>query len=192
LARIEHPGVVKIHRTGRDGDLLFLVMELVRGVSLDRIVADLAASDGPPTLQRLRALLGEARLVGLSNLLPPDDDAPWWVGVTRITAAILQILEAVHERGVLHRDLKPSNVMLRVSGHPVLLDFGMASFRDQEGSQLTSRLYGTLQYLAPEQLRDSRTGKDERTDVYQVGAILYEFLTLRRACDDLDALRGHR
>lgn len=91
----------------------------------------------------------------------------------------LQGLSAVHALGVLHRDLKPANLMLEPSPGPfervVLIDFGFASVGG--GSRLTQHgaVVGSLSYIAPERLRGEAV--DHRSDLYAVGAILYEMLT---------------
>ncbi len=86
-------------------------------------------------------------------------------------------LAAVHAAGVLHRDLKPANVILQPDGIPVLLDFGVA--RDQTAERLTQTgtMLGSASYMAPEQADGaSPTSLDGRTDVYGLGATLYELL----------------
>jgi hypothetical protein len=98
--------------------------------------------------------------------------------VARIARLIALTLEHAHGAGVIHRDLKPQNVMLVPGGEPVLLDFGLASW-GQEGSEEGFR--GTPEYMAPEQIERMRAGTDPRTDVYQLGLLLYEMLALRRA-----------
>ncbi|HEU4334484.1 MAG TPA: protein kinase [Candidatus Eisenbacteria bacterium] len=102
--------------------------------------------------------------------------------LTRIGDAIGQALDDAHQRGFLHRDLKPGNVALTESGSPKLLDFGLAGLLHATGTVagLTrpGTVLGSLPYMAPEQLR----GEPEatRTDVYALGAILYEMATGRR------------
>jgi tetratricopeptide (TPR) repeat protein/tRNA A-37 threonylcarbamoyl transferase component Bud32 len=91
-------------------------------------------------------------------------------------------LQAIHERGIVHRDLKPGNVMVDRSGHPILMDFGLAYH--QGGDRLTGAgsVLGTLAYLSPEQARGRTT--DHRSDLYGVGLILFEMLTGRHPPGD--------
>jgi tetratricopeptide (TPR) repeat protein len=86
-------------------------------------------------------------------------------------------LAALHGAGVIHRDLKPENVVLRDNRHAVLLDFGIA-YLSERGKQADSRVVGTLPYMSPEQLLGRAI--DNRSDLYSLGVIAYEWLTGRR------------
>jgi serine/threonine-protein kinase len=101
----------------------------------------------------------------------PEPDA------AKIASRICEALEYMHRKGVVHRDLKPQNVMLCNDGTIRIMDFGIA--RAQSSRRLTfvgfTPTMGTPDYMAPEQVRGSRG--DERTDIYSLGAILYETAT---------------
>jgi serine/threonine-protein kinase len=88
---------------------------------------------------------------------------------------IAQALEAAHERGVVHRDVKPQNVLLADEGRVKVTDFGIARSSGTEGLTLTGTIMGTSDYIAPEQARGARV--DEQSDIYSLGAVLYELLT---------------
>ena len=94
----------------------------------------------------------------------------------RIVRDVADALAAVHAAGMLHRDLKPHNVILRPDGTPVLIDFGLA--RDEQAERLTrtGEVMGSLAYMSPEQADGSKL-IDARSDVYGLGAVLYELLT---------------
>jgi serine/threonine-protein kinase len=85
--------------------------------------------------------------------------------------------QAAHDAGVVHRDLKPSNVMFDANGGIKVADFGLAKLVDADGSQTrTGDILGTPSYMAPEQARGEARAIGPRTDVYALGAILYELL----------------
>jgi serine/threonine-protein kinase len=101
----------------------------------------------------------------------PEPDA------VKIASRICEALDYMHKKGVVHRDLKPQNIMLCNDGTIRIMDFGIA--RSQAGRRLTfvgfTPAMGTPDYMAPEQVRGSRG--DQRTDIYSLGAILYEMIT---------------
>jgi serine/threonine-protein kinase len=108
----------------------------------------------------------------LKNVRPlPEPDA------VKIASRICEALEYMHQQGVVHRDLKPQNIMLCNDGSIRIMDFGIA--RSQASRRLTfvgfTPAMGTPDYMAPEQVRGSRG--DQRTDIYSLGAILYETAT---------------
>jgi ABC-type branched-subunit amino acid transport system substrate-binding protein/predicted Ser/Thr protein kinase len=91
-----------------------------------------------------------------------------------VIAQIAGALDAAHERGLVHRDVKPGNVLLDEAGHPYLTDFGIT--KPAEGDAMdTGEMVGTLDYLAPEQIRGEEV--DGRTDCYALACVLYECLT---------------
>jgi serine/threonine protein kinase len=117
--------------------------------------------------------------------LPPDQ-------VVDLGIQIADALEAAHDKGLIHRDLKPANLMLTRRGQAKLLDFGLAkslAHLEDEGSptvaqtqtQLTGfgAVLGTVAYMSPEQVRGETL--DARTDIFSLGAVLYEMATGRRA-----------
>jgi serine/threonine protein kinase/Tfp pilus assembly protein PilF len=102
------------------------------------------------------------------------------------TAASLAIqaaeaLEHAHQLGVIHRDIKPANMLVDVRGNLWITDFGLAHCQSQAGLTMTGDLVGTLRYMSPEQALAKRVTIDHRTDIYSLGATLYELLTLEPA-----------
>src|SRR5205823_8303955 len=92
-------------------------------------------------------------------------------------------LEHAHAQGVLHRDVKPSNLLLDNAGTLWVADFGLAKADDGADLTNTGDLVGTLRYMAPERFQGRA---DPRSDVYSLGATLYELLALRPALDGPD------
>jgi serine/threonine protein kinase len=95
----------------------------------------------------------------------------------RIASIVCQALGKLHDRGIIHRDLKPANIMICRDQRLCLMDFGLAAEVDTRSSLLAglTPLFGTPEYMAPEQVRNKRN--DERTDIYGLGVILYQMLT---------------
>jgi serine/threonine protein kinase len=187
LADLKHPGIVAVHDAGNDGEFTYIVMDLVEGTAISDVIEnarteierETAAGRRPKIDGELLArAIGREVAPGRRELVDPHD---WHRSCARILLEIAQTLEAAHGRKVIHRDLKPANVMLLGGGAPVVLDFGLAGSPDHARGDVTEGLYGSVAYLAPEQARSQKVGMDPRTDVYQLGLILYEMLTLKRA-----------
>ena len=173
LGRLKHPGIAAIYESGHTEDGHdFFAMELVQGRDLDAWVENRPTPISPAEL--------ELRL--------------------RVFRAICDAVNYAHLRGVIHRDLKPSNIIVtdEMASHsdsaavPLpgvkVLDFGLARIMDtdvQGESRLTEAgtIKGTLQYMSPEQARGDADAVDVPTDVYALGMILYEMLTLQRPYD---------
>jgi serine/threonine protein kinase len=110
-----------------------------------------------------------------------------------LTKTVAEAVEHAHQKGVVHRDLKPANILLTADGKPAITDFGLVHLLggddplDAEGSVM-----GTPSYMAPEQAQGKPEATDRTTDVYALGAVLYELLTGRppfRAATVMDTLR---
>jgi formylglycine-generating enzyme required for sulfatase activity len=105
--------------------------------------------------------------------LPPEEAA-------RLAEALARAVDVAHRKGVIHRDLKPANVLLGEGGVPKVTDFGLAKFLDDDsGRTRPGQVMGTPSYMAPEQAEGRTNEIGPATDVYALGAILYELLTGR-------------
>lgn len=148
LAKVDdHVGIVRIRDYGVEAGLPYAALDLIEGGDLhDRIKAE-----GP---------------------LPVAE-------AVRVTAEVAKAIHHCHERSILHRDLKPANVMVRTAdGAPFVTDFGLAYDAEEEAERLTQtgQVMGTPAYMPPEQAEGDKEHIDERSDVYGLGAILYELL----------------
>lgn len=170
--QLEHPSIVPVYDLGVDPDgAFYFTMKRVRGHSLETILSGLGHGDEELARRYTRRKL-------LSTF-----------------SSVCLAVDFTHSRGVLHRDLKPANVMLGDFGEVYVLDWGLAKIhgaRDlpredavsddlgQPSGTLVGEVMGTPGYMSPEQIRGQNDQMDERSDVYSLGAILYELLTLQR------------
>jgi tRNA A-37 threonylcarbamoyl transferase component Bud32 len=163
LARLDHPNIVRAEYADQAGETHFLVMEYVAGANL----ADLVRRQGPLSV-------AEA------------------CGYARQAAEALQY---AHERGLVHRDVKPSNLLRTPEGQVKLLDLGLARLvgeaTDEGGVTATGQVFGTYDYMAPEQWDDTHT-VDIRADLYSLGATLYHLLAGAAPFDGSDYAAVHR
>jgi serine/threonine protein kinase len=106
--------------------------------------------------------------------------------VARMTVQVAEGLEYAHGLGIIHRDIKPANLLVDAHGTVWITDFGLATFHTDVGLTQTGDLLGTLRYMSPEQASGQRVLLDHRTDIYSLGASLYELLTLVPIFDGQD------
>ena len=141
--RVKHPNLAETLDVGNEGDVYFMVLEYVRGLSLYQVVK--SPSGGPFRV--------------------PD--------ASRYFLKVLAGLAAAHEVGLIHRDVKPSNLMVTPDGDAKILDLGLARMLGEEGVLTRPNVViGTLDYASPEQLGDAARA-DQRSDLYSVGCTLY-------------------
>lgn len=150
-ANLDHPHIVPLYEIGEHEGQQYFSMKLVEGGTL----ADLNTEC-------------EAR------------DAPWFRRAAQLVATVAHATHHAHQRGVLHRDLKPTNVLLDDRGEPHLTDFGLAKLvRGQPELTQSLAVLGTPGYMSPEQAAGRTKQLTTATDVYSLGAILYELVTGR-------------
>ncbi|MCC6409873.1 MAG: protein kinase [Planctomycetes bacterium] len=164
VAKLAHPAIATIYEAQIDGDMPFIAMRFVEGESL-------------------AAALERAKRGERSELLPlPPRNAVELASTLAFFERAARGLHAAHEAGVVHRDVKPGNLMVDAHGEPVVLDFGQAR-EEASGEQpltLSGEVFGTPSYMSPEQARGEAKSLDRRTDVWSLGASLFECLTLER------------
>jgi serine/threonine protein kinase/tetratricopeptide (TPR) repeat protein len=125
---------------------------------------------------------------------PPPSPPPWSSGwgpdffraAARLATQAAEALEHAHQLGVIHRDIKPGNLLVDGRGELWVTDFGLAHVHGDAKLTLTGDLVGTLRYMSPEQALAQHVVVDHRSDVYSLGATLYELLTLEPAFGGTD------
>ncbi|MCA9322700.1 MAG: protein kinase, partial [Planctomycetes bacterium] len=154
LARLEHPGIVRIRDAGEEDGVPWVATDHVEGESLAAWIARRRDDGFTEPLSDLPLLL------------------QYFVGAARA-------VDAAHGKGIVHRDLKPDNMLIDHQSRAVILDFGLARDLTDEDSGLTRTgdLLGTPAYLAPEQLTRQSITADRRSDVWGLGVCLFEAAT---------------
>lgn len=195
LAQLDHPHIVRVfdHRQLPDRKLRLLYMQYVAGGTLQGVIEH--AKTVPPLNRSGRTFLAgiDSTLEQRGEATPNDSltryrlqKASWAEIVCWLGARLAGALAYAHARGVLHRDVKPANVLVASEGHPKLADFNI-SFSKLDGATPAAYFGGSLAYMSPEQLEacdptHSRSPEelDGRSDIYSLGVMLWELLTLRR------------
>ncbi|MHC4698770.1 MAG: protein kinase domain-containing protein, partial [Planctomycetota bacterium] len=106
-------------------------------------------------------------------------DGGYFDNIARMIAEVADALDYAHNQGVIHRDIKPSNLLLSPAGRVSINDFGLARMLEQPGMTMTGEFVGSPLYMSPEQIAVGRAPLDHRTDIYSLGATVYELLTLQ-------------
>jgi len=104
-----------------------------------------------------------------------------WKDTVHFVIQILRALQHAHDKGIVHRDIKPQNIMMFTDGTIKVMDFGIAKFASEQGKTATDQAIGSVHYISPEQASGSVT--DAKSDIYSVGAMMYEMLTGQKPFD---------
>ncbi|MCB9878326.1 MAG: serine/threonine protein kinase [Planctomycetes bacterium] len=187
VARLSHPAIVPVLASGEQDGLPFYAMELLGGLSANELCHELRGRD-PTTLEAkdLRRVLRTEPGADPGSGTDPLTGA-WWQVATRIVQQVALGVRHAHLRGIVHRDIKPGNVMLTPEGRTVLLDFGIAQIAGGREFTRTGSNPGSPAFMSPEQLRGDAV--DERTDIYSLGATLWQLLTLEPPFAGVDDLQ---
>jgi serine/threonine protein kinase len=203
-AQLHHTNIVPVYAVGVERGLHFYAMQLIQGTDLAEFIAELRSQetsgrDAPPrrkaestgpyqptpppsnrgiqTQPNLRTRLSTERSERPKNFFRT---------IARLVAQAADGLDYAHGMGIIHRDVKPANLLVDERANVWLTDFGLAQLHTDVGITQTGDLVGTLRYMSPEQAGGQRFQIDHRTDVYSLGATLYELLTLRPIFDGTD------
>jgi serine/threonine protein kinase/WD40 repeat protein len=172
-ARLAHPNIVPIYEVGEDKGAPFFTMKLVEGGTLAARMED---GKWKTEIGRERKVAGDLASFAHRRLEVSD----YQPEIARLMGRIARAVHFAHQHGILHRDLKPANILLDEAGGPFVSDFGLAR-RLESGSGITvsGDLLGTPSYMAPEVTANGSRQATMASDIYSLGAILYELLTGR-------------
>jgi tetratricopeptide (TPR) repeat protein/serine/threonine protein kinase len=205
-ASLDHPHIVKVHAVGCERAVHFYAMQFIEGQTLAAMIADLSEAQGRCRGSRIEhrgsriegrgseAPEGAVTIDGCapgdatrpeaarSSIRDPRSSTPaYFRRVAELGIQAAEALDHAHALGIVHRDVKPANLLVDGRGNLWVTDFGLAHVQSDARLTMTGDLVGTLRYMSPEQALARRVVVDHRTDVYSLGATLYELLTLEPA-----------
>ena len=192
-AKLNHTNILSIHALGEDQGTWYYAMDLVEGTSLDQILSLAEAMKSGASLPATTPV--EQRAVTASRLLDTEaSDRVRYARIAEMFAGLADALHVAHQAGIVHRDVKPANLLLDQDGALHITDFGVARLMADagEGMTRTGDIVGTPTYMSPEQARAATGSIDARTDVYSLGATLYEVVTLSPPFEATDVVELYR
>jgi serine/threonine protein kinase len=207
-AQLHHQHIVPVYSVGNERGVHFYAMQYIEGQSLAELIHDLRHQATPLRFTRSQNLNppSDPAAAATGTYIPQEEAAREISSAPRVSETVKPVsalatsysanstgfyrtvarlgiqageaLEHAHEYGVIHRDIKPGNLMVDAHGHLWITDFGLAQFQTEASLTQSGDLLGTLRYMSPEQANGQRIAVDHRTDIYSLGATLYELLTL--------------
>jgi serine/threonine protein kinase len=186
-AHLHHSHIVPVFAVGAERGVHFYAMQYIEGQSLATLIDDLGdkAGDNKEKNKAIAGLASTMAAVAITTEHSTRSDK-FFRRVAAIGRHTAEALEYAHQMGVIHRDIKPANLLLDERGEVWITDFGLAQFQNHAGLTVSGELVGTLRYVSPEQAMARRGVVDHRTDIYSLGATLYELLTLQPVFDGKD------
>lgn len=198
-ARLNHEHVVPVYAVDEDQGIPYYAMKLISGTNLSQVLRITRKSLASPTQDEAR----KSTVPAPNKSTKPDSSSSDFSGkvfcqshletgakvsahliraIALLGSNVARALEHAHENEIIHRDIKPSNLLLDEDNRVWLSDFGLARIESGGSITRTGALLGTYRYMSPEQALGKRAYVDHRTDIYSLGATLYELATLEPMC----------
>lgn len=215
-AELHHTHIVPVFDVGTIGSLCYYAMQRIEGTGLDRVIKLMrktrptacgasntassrlwrSRSGSGPSIDTERTITWTKAGNGLPSAPHAEDDGPvapfdpprgggYFRWAASLGADAADALEHAHHKGTVHRDIKPSNLLVDARGDVWVADFGLARRQADPGLTLREDVIGTPRYMSPEQAEGLKL--DHRTDIYSLGATLYELAALRPPFDGAGA-----
>jgi serine/threonine protein kinase len=180
-AQLHHTSIVPVFAIGCERGVHYYAMQFIEGQSLAAVIDELKRTARPTP--------GDDAVTPVRGALSTERSTQpraFFASAARLGKQAAEALEHAHQMGIVHRDIKPGNLLLDVRGQVWVADFGLAQFRSDSELTATGEVLGTLRYASPEQARALPGIIDARSDIYSLGATLYELLTLHPVFDGKD------
>jgi len=210
-ARLHHTHIVPVYAVGCERGVYYYAMQMIEGLSLagviaqwqraaappaaasvpprssrresSHVLADLWASSEPETGVPAPVGAPPTQTAGVLSTASRGKAADFFQTVARLGVQAAEALEHAHGLDVVHRDIKPANLLVDARGNLYVTDFGLARLRSDADLTGSGDVVGTYRYMSPEQSLGKNALVDQRTDIYSLGATLYELVTLRPVFD---------
>lgn len=196
-AQLHHPNIVPVYAVGSDRGVWYYAMQIVDGRSLAEVLASIHDGDNPDAVSHILPQADRTVADGVeikqdsmdavtatrstespANVKTLAESGSYLRVVVELCIQAARALEHAHGMDIVHRDIKPGNLMLDGTGRLWVTDFGLARVRNGASVTATGDVVGTLAYMSPEQASGNKAVVDHRSDIYSLGATLYELLTL--------------
>ncbi len=186
-ALLHHQNIVPVYQIDCERGVHYYAMQYVDGQTLAEVIRGMRNAEcGMRNEEELSANSEfrtpnsalETRPVAAISTHHSADSKRHFEAVARLGIQAAEALEHAHQSGIIHRDIKPGNLLIECSGKLWITDFGLARIEAETNLTVSGDLLGTIRYMSPEQALAKRVTVDHRTDIYSLGATLFELLTL--------------
>jgi serine/threonine protein kinase/tetratricopeptide (TPR) repeat protein len=186
---LHHTNIVPVYAVGCERGVHYYAMQFIDGRTLADFIAQERGDSAPavPTTAEAEAAPAATTLAPAAQATSAvPHDAGYFRRVAEWGIQAAEALDHAHQLGIVHRDVKPASLLVDATGRLWVTDFGLAQVQSDPRVTMTGDLVGTLRYMSPEQALAQRVVIDHRTDIYSLGATLYELLALEPAFPGTD------